>query len=360
MPAWWLARISEPEVALVGDGVQVIAAERRFGCRCHRGQLVAVKALVRDILGDDQVGLGVDRDLGVVTDEPAAPGAGRHRPGIRVGQRDLAVRRVRQRLLHGLQALDLLPDAIVPPGEMGHILGARLALLLTVDPRHGVNVARDIGFQMGKAVGDLALGEVAVTVVDRLELAAVDRDAIALQYADAAAEFDELCAGLADGGAVVAPEIGDGLVVRREATRQPHQLDVAPGFALQPPTGGNVVQVAVDEELEQDRRVIAWPPRPRRRRALEPKLGQVQLFDEKIDDADEMILADTVLQSLGKQRRLPSVDAFDEPCHACPCLFRRAYIKVGFSHRLGRLRYQRPAGSVASSCSRSSEESSAR
>jgi hypothetical protein len=66
---------------------------------------------------------------------------------------------------------------------------------------------------VGEAVGDLALGEVAVAVVHRLELAAVDRDAGAPQHADPTAELDELRAGLADGRAIVAPEIGDGLVV---------------------------------------------------------------------------------------------------------------------------------------------------
>lgn len=96
---------------------------------------------------------------------------------------------------------------------------------------------------MGEAVGDLALGEVSVAFVDRLELAAVDRDAIALQDADPAAELDELRADPAAGSAVVAPEIGDGLVVGREPPRQPNHLDVAPGFALQPPAVRNAVQV---------------------------------------------------------------------------------------------------------------------
>jgi hypothetical protein len=66
-----------------------------------------------------------------------------------------------------------------------------------------------------------------------------------------------------------------------------------------------VVQVAVDEELEQDRRVVARPSRSCRRSTLETELGKVQLFDEKIDNPDQMILADPVLQPLRKQRRLP-------------------------------------------------------
>ncbi len=63
-----------------------------------------------------------------------------------------------------------------------------------------------------------------------------------------------------------------------------------------------MVQVAVDEELEQHRRVIAGPPRPRRRRTFKPQGEQVQFLDEEIDDADQVILADPVLQPLGKQR----------------------------------------------------------
>jgi hypothetical protein len=35
---------------------------------------VTIEALVRDIVDGDQMGVGVDRDLGVVADEPAAPG----------------------------------------------------------------------------------------------------------------------------------------------------------------------------------------------------------------------------------------------------------------------------------------------
>jgi hypothetical protein len=153
---------------------------------------------------------------------------------------------------------------------------------------------------MGEAAGDLALREVPVAVVHRLELAAVDGDAIAPQYADPAAELDELRAGPPDGRAIVTPEIGDRLVIRHQAAGQPHQLDIAPGLALQSAAGGNLVQVAVDEELEQDRRVVARAPRPRRRRALKSQPGQIQLLDEQIDDPDQMILADPVLQPFWK------------------------------------------------------------
>ena len=63
------------------------------------------------------------------------------------------------------------------------LLGPDLAVLLPVDADHLVDVARDVGLGMGEAAGDLALREVRVAGVHRLELAAVDGDAIAPQHA---------------------------------------------------------------------------------------------------------------------------------------------------------------------------------
>ena len=72
-----------------------------------------------------------------------------------------------------------------------------------------------------------------------------------------------------DRGAVVAAEVGDGLEVGREFARQPHQLDVATRFALQPPARLHLVEIAVDIQLEQRRRMIARTPC--RRRARKPQ-----------------------------------------------------------------------------------------
>ena len=45
-----------------------------------------VMAILRDIVRDDQVMLGIDGDLHVVTDHPGAATAGRHGAGVRIGQ----------------------------------------------------------------------------------------------------------------------------------------------------------------------------------------------------------------------------------------------------------------------------------
>ena len=70
------------------------------------------------------------------------------------------------------------------------------------------------------------------------------------------AQIDEHAAGRPDRRAVVLPEVGDGLEVGSQPSGQPHQLDVALGLTLQAATGLNAVQIAVDVQLQQYRRMI--------------------------------------------------------------------------------------------------------
>jgi hypothetical protein len=65
----------------------------------------------------------------------------------------------------------------------------------------------------------LGAREVLVPVVDRLELAAVNRDAGLREQAHRAAQRDEAGANLADGAPLVLAEIGDRLVVWSQAPR---------------------------------------------------------------------------------------------------------------------------------------------
>ena len=105
----------------------------------------------------------------------------------------------------------------------------------------------------------LLLGEVATFAILGLELAAVDilpmflrdRHQLAAEEAELAAEEGELAAPLADSCSIVAAEVGDGLKVGGEALEEPHEFQVAAGFALEQATRSKAVEVAVDLELEQ-------------------------------------------------------------------------------------------------------------
>jgi hypothetical protein len=69
------------------------------------------------------------------------------------------------------------------------------------------------------------------------------------QQLELAADRHEVAEDVADARRVVVAEVGNRLEVRRQAPSQPHQLDVALAFALQPPAGLNPVEVAVDVDL---------------------------------------------------------------------------------------------------------------
>jgi hypothetical protein len=79
--------------------------------------------------------------------------------------------------------------------------------------------------------------------------------------------------------------------------------------------GLNAVEVAVDVDLEQDRRVVGRSARRGRFGTLEAQVSQLEFFDERIDDADRVVLTDVVIKALGQQLDLATVFAFDEPLH---------------------------------------------
>src|SRR5664279_1275810 len=160
-----------------------------------------------------------------------------------------------------------------------------------------VEVALDALFDLLLALLHFAWREVAIAGVDRLELAAVDGDYGLREQLELAAQLDEAAAHVADADPVVVPEVGDGLEVRRQAPGQPHQFDIALGFALEPAAGLDAVEVAVDVDLEQDRRVVGRPARRRGCRAFEAQSLQVELVDERIDDAHRVVFTDVVVKS---------------------------------------------------------------
>jgi hypothetical protein len=153
------------------------------------------------------MGFGINHALNIVADMPAVLRACCRRfdrgAGIGIGERYLPVRSIGQCFVYGQQAFNLLSDAVISARQMCRPLGPRRAGFLPVNPVSLLDIAADLGFQMRKAAGDLALGEVPVPVVHRFEFTAIHRDNGPLKHTDPATQFYKLRAGLADGRTVL-------------------------------------------------------------------------------------------------------------------------------------------------------------
>jgi len=177
-------------------------------------------------------------------------------------------------------------------------LGFDLGRLGAIGGLQRCQVTLDALFDLLLALVDFARREVAVATVDRLELAAVDGHHRPGKQLQVPAQLHEAAADVADAFAIVMAEVGNGLEVGRQSTGQPHQLDIALRLALQPTAGRDAVQVAVDVELEQHRRVVRRPPGRRRIGAGKTQLLQIQLVDKGVDRAHRIIFGDVVVQIL--------------------------------------------------------------
>ena len=107
------------------------------------------------------------------------------------------------------------------------------------------------------------------------------------------------CAHLADRFAVVLPEVGDRLVIRRKTAQQPHHLDIAQRLALQPPARLHAIEVAVDIKLQQDRGMVARSAR--RPSELETKIRKIKPLDERIDQTNRVLVVDPAFQMIRKK-----------------------------------------------------------
>ena len=190
----------------------------------------------------------------------------RHRPRVRIGQRDLLVRRGVHLGFQRLERLHLLASAAILSFSRTDLAWRQLALLAVgrLQRRH---VALDAGLDLLHPPLSLALVKFLSRVFTALNLLPSMAATAWVNRSSSPAQSDELPAGRPDRRAIVLPEVGDGLEVRRQAPRQPHHLDVALRLALQPPARRDLVDVAVDVDLQQQRRddrpAAPSPPEPR-------------------------------------------------------------------------------------------------
>ena len=187
-----------------------------------------------------------------------------------------------------LQLLDLLFQA----ARLGF---EHLGRLLPVDRVELLQIARDALLDLRHAPLHLRSREVPVAVVHRLELAAVDRDAGLREQANHAAQRDEACANLADCSAIVLAEVCNRLVIGDQPARQPHHLNSLPSLTLKPSARLNPVEIAVDIELQQDRRMIRRPAGCLGIDPVKPKLGKVEFLNKYVNHPNRIVLDDPVL-----------------------------------------------------------------
>jgi hypothetical protein len=129
---------------------------------------------------------------------------------------------------------------------------------------------------------------------------------------------DKLPASRADCRTVVLSEVCDCLEIRRQAPGQPHQLDVALGLSLKPPARSDLVEVAINVDLQQNARVIGRATHRRRRHALKAESRKVQPLNKRLNDLYLVLLRNIVVQIFWQQKALPTILTLDKALHRKP------------------------------------------
>src|SRR5271154_1027232 len=216
--------------------------------------------------------------------------------------------------MEALHLLLKLGDLLLQTGRLGF---ESLGRLLPVGGVELLQIAGDASLDLRHSPLHLRPREVLVTIVHRLELAAVNRHAGFREQAHGATQRNEPGADLADGEPIVLAEVGNRLVIGDETARKPHHLNVTPSLTLKPAARLNSIEIAINIELQQHRGMIRRPASCLRFNPAEPKLRQIKFVDKNVNDLNGIVLVDPVFQALRKQRALPAIRGTCEP-HETP------------------------------------------
>ncbi|MBS1170729.1 MAG: hypothetical protein H6R01_1647 [Burkholderiaceae bacterium] len=200
------------EITAVSNSLKVIYRHGCLGLFCNPCQLSAITAIIGDLMGHNQMVCRINGSLNVVTHQTTTC-AGSHGASIRIGQRDLFNRRLFQTLLNLLEfhhlclhGLDLLVKT--SRSCFGNI--RRLAIRSI----ECIHVTLDTLVNLRKAFCNLALREVAIMCINRLELAAVDCDHCICEQANLSTKNNKLSANAANPGSIIPAKICNGLEIR--------------------------------------------------------------------------------------------------------------------------------------------------
>src|ERR1700681_3186455 len=107
------------------------------------------------------------------------------------------------------------------------------------------------------------------------------------------------------------------------------------GFTLQPAARRDLVDVAVNVDLQQRARMIGWTSGRFWNHTVKAQRPEIQLIDKHVDHPHRVVLSNVVIQILGKQNALYTVFTLDEARHLTP---RRESSRIitqqAFSHSL--------------------------
>ena len=109
--------------------------------------------------------------------------------------------------------------------------------------------------------------------------------------------------------AVVLAKIRNGLEVGSQATQQPDHFQIARGLRLEPPAGAHPIDVSINIELQQIRRIVARPTRVLRLNAPETGFLQITLINERLNETHRIFSTDVIINCYRQKQSLVAVAA---------------------------------------------------
>src|ERR1700732_3680756 len=107
------------------------------------------------------------------------------------------------------------------------------------------------------------------------------------------------------------------------------------GLTLQPAARRDLVDVAVNVDLQQRARMIGGTSGRFWDHTVKAQRPEIQLIDKHVDHPNRVVLSNVVIQILGKQNALSTVFTLDEARHLTPrCKSSKIITQQAFSHSL--------------------------
>src|ERR1700730_3681945 len=109
------------------------------------------------------------------------------------------------------------------------------------------------------------------------------------------------------------------------------------GLTLQPAARRDLVDVAVNVDLQQRARMIGWTSGRLWNHTVKAQRPEIQLIDKHVDHPHRVVLSNVVIQILGMQDALYTVFTLNEARHLTPPRRESSRIitQQAFSHSLG-------------------------